>query len=62
MSVSKISMGETQMVECHYKFGVYDEPLPEREEPTNTDIEQDSSVFFLLHQIIEFTVMWFNFS
>ena len=46
MSVSKISMGETKMLECHYKFGVYDEPIPKPEENTNIDIEQDSSVYF----------------
>ena len=42
MNVSKFSMGEASMLECHYKFGVYEEPL---EEPQETlDVDQDFAV------------------
>ena len=42
MNVSKFSMGETSMLECHYKFGVYEEPPQEPQETFNVD--QDLAV------------------
>ena len=36
MKVTKFSMGEERMLECHYKFGVYEEP---RQEPRQTEPE-----------------------
>ena len=36
MKVTKFSMGEESMLECHYKFGVYEEA---RQEPRQTEPE-----------------------
>ena len=41
MKVTKFSMGEESMLECHYKFGVYEEPR--RQEPRQAEPEGNHS-------------------